>query len=268
MPHVFLNVCLTESVAIQSFSCLWFFATPWTAAHQASLSFTISTEYLGLISFKSDWFDDLVKSTLKGLPQHHSSKASILWCSAFFMVQLSHPYMNMGKESTVCHCFHCFPIYLPWSNVTGGFPGGSAVKNPLAMQELQEMWVRSLAGFNPLEEGTATYSSILAWRIWWTKDPDKLQSIGSQRVRHDWSDLAVCTMGLDAMILVFWMLSFKPPFLLSSFTFIKRFFSSSLSAIRVVSSAYLRLLIFLPAIVIPACASSSLAFQWCTLHIS
>ena len=70
-----------------------------------------------------------------------------------------------------------------------------------------------------------------------------------------WSD------GLDAMILVFWMLSFKPTFPLSSFTFIKRHFSpSSLSAIRVVSSAYLRLLIFLPAILIPVCASSSPAF--------
>ena len=68
-------------------------------------------------------------------------------------------------------------------------------------------------------------------------------------------------MGPDAMILVFWMLSFKPTFSLSSYTFIKRLFSSSsLSAIRVVSSAYLRLLIFLPAILIPACASSSPAF--------
>ena len=68
-----------------------------------------------------------------------------------------------------------------------------------------------------------------------------------------WSDA-------DAMILVFWMLSFKPTFSLSSFTFIKRLFSSSLSAIRLVSSAYLRLLIFLLAILIPACASSSPAF--------
>ena len=68
-------------------------------------------------------------------------------------------------------------------------------------------------------------------------------------------------MGPDAMILVFWMLSFKPAFSLSSFTFIKRFFrSSSLSAVRVVSSAYLNLLIFLLAILIPACASSSPAF--------
>ena len=68
-------------------------------------------------------------------------------------------------------------------------------------------------------------------------------------------------MGPDAMILVFWMLSFKPTFSLSSFTFIKRLVSSSsLCAVRVVSSAYLRLLIFLPTIWIPACASSSPAF--------
>ena len=68
-------------------------------------------------------------------------------------------------------------------------------------------------------------------------------------------------MGPDAMILAFWMLSFKPTFSLSSFTLIRKLFSSSsLSAIRVVSSAYLRLLIFLLAILIPACDSSSPAF--------
>ena len=68
-------------------------------------------------------------------------------------------------------------------------------------------------------------------------------------------------MGPGAMIFIFWMLNFKPPFPLSSFTFIRRLFSSSsLFAIRVVSSAYLRLLIFLPAILIPACTSSNLAF--------
>ena len=68
-------------------------------------------------------------------------------------------------------------------------------------------------------------------------------------------------MGLDAMILVFWMLSFKTTFSLSSFSFIKVLFSSSLlSAIRFVSSAYLKLLIFLPAIFIPACASLSPVF--------
>ena len=65
-------------------------------------SFTFSTspsvEYSGLVSFRMDWFDLLaVQGTLKSLLQHHSSKASILRCSAFFMVQLSHPYMTTGK---------------------------------------------------------------------------------------------------------------------------------------------------------------------------
>ena len=69
-------------------------------------------------------------------------------------------------------------------------------------------------------------------------------------------------MGLDAMIFVLWMLSFKPAFSLSFFTFMKRLFSSSsLSAIRVISTAYLKLLIFFPAILIPACDSSSPAFH-------
>ena len=80
-------------------------------------------------------------------------------------------------------------------------------------------------------------------------------SIASPSLCHE-------VMGLDAMILVFRMLSFKPTFSLSSFTFIRRMFSSSsLSDIRVVSSAYLRLLIFSLAILIPACASSSPVFH-------
>ena len=63
--------------------------------------------------------------------------------------------------------------------------GGSVVKNPPAVQELQETWIRSLAGEYPLEEGTATHSSILAWRIPWTEEPGGLQSMGSHRVGHD-----------------------------------------------------------------------------------
>ena len=75
-------------------------------------------------------------------------------------------------------------------------------------------------------------------------------------------------IGLDAMIFVFWKLSFKPAFSLPSFTFIKSLFSSPLlSSIRLVSSVCLRLLILLPAILIPACASPS-PFAWYTLHIS
>ena len=65
-----------------------------------SFSFSISppSEYSGLISFRINWFDLLVvQGTLKRLLQHHNSKASVLWCSAFFMVQLSHPYMTTGK---------------------------------------------------------------------------------------------------------------------------------------------------------------------------
>ena len=64
-----------------------------------SFSISSSNEYSGLISCKTDWFDLLaVQETLKGLLQHHSSKASILLCSAFFMIQLSHPYMTTGKK--------------------------------------------------------------------------------------------------------------------------------------------------------------------------
>ena len=65
-----------------------------------SFSFNISpfNEYSGLISFRMDWLDLLtVQGTLKSLLQHHSSKASFLWCSAFFIVQFSHPYMTTGK---------------------------------------------------------------------------------------------------------------------------------------------------------------------------
>ena len=138
-----------------------------------SFSFSISpaNECLEMSFFRIDQFDLVVQGTLKSLLQHHSSKASVLWCLAFFTVQFSHPYMTMGKtialtrwifvgkvmslpfntlsrlvivflprskclliswlqspsviwndfgahENKVCHCFHCFPIYLPWSDGT------------------------------------------------------------------------------------------------------------------------------------------------------
>ena len=70
----------------------------WPKYWNFSFSISPSNEYSGLISFRIDWFDLLaVQGTLKNLLQHHSSKASILWPSAFFMVQLSHPYMTTGK---------------------------------------------------------------------------------------------------------------------------------------------------------------------------
>ena len=93
-------------------------------------------------------------------------------------------------------------------------------------------------------------------------EPKKIKSatvcIFSPSICHE-------VMGLDAIIFIFWMLSFKPAFSLSSFTFTKRLFSSlSLSVIKMVASAYLRSLVFLPTVLIPACTSSSLAF--CLIH--
>ena len=70
----------------------------WPKYWSFIFSINPSNEYSGLISFKIDWLDVLaVQGTLKCLLQHHNSKASILWCSAFFMVQLSHPYISTGK---------------------------------------------------------------------------------------------------------------------------------------------------------------------------
>ena len=72
-------------------------------------------------------------------------------------------------------------------SILWGFPGGSVVKNPPAMQEMQEMLVQSLSWEDPMEEGMATHSSILDWRIPWAEEPDKLQFMGSQGVGHDWA---------------------------------------------------------------------------------
>ena len=74
--------------------------------------------------------------------------------------------------------------------VDHGFPGGSAVENLPMMQEPQEMQVQSLDQEDPLEKGMATHSSILTWRIPGIEEPSGLQSMGSQRVGHSWSNLA------------------------------------------------------------------------------
>ena len=142
----------------------------WPKYWNFSFSIIPSKEIPGLISFRMDWLElPAVQGTLKSLLQHHSSKASILRHSAFFTVQLSHPYMTTGKtialtgqtfvgkvmslllnmlsrlvitflprskhlliswlqspsavilepqKNKVWHCFHCFPIYFPWSDGT------------------------------------------------------------------------------------------------------------------------------------------------------
>ena len=90
LPSIFpsIRVFSNESVLLIRWPKYWSF----------SLSISPSNEYSGLISFRMDWLDLLtVQGTLKSLLQHHSSKPSIFWCSAFFTVQFSHPYMTTGK---------------------------------------------------------------------------------------------------------------------------------------------------------------------------
>ena len=177
-----------------------------------------SNEHPGLISFRMDWLDLLaIQGTLKGLLQHHRSEVSIL-LSARFIVRLSNPYVTTGRtialtrwtfvDKVMCLLFNMMSrlviTFLPRS------------------KHLLISWLQSSSAviLEPRKIKLATVFTV------------------SPSICHE-------MMGLDAMILVFWMLTFKPAFPLSSFTFIKRLFSpSSLSAIRVVSSMYLRLLIW------------------------
>ena len=90
LPSVFLSIRVFTNESVLHIK--------WPKYWNCSFSITPSNEYSGFISFRIDWLDLLVvQGTLKSLLQHHSSKASILWHSAFFMVQLSHPYMTTGK---------------------------------------------------------------------------------------------------------------------------------------------------------------------------
>ena len=90
LPSVFPNIKVFSS---ESALCI-----RWPKDWSFSFSISPSNEYSGLISFRTDWLDLLaIQATLKSLLQHHSSKASVPWCSAFFMIQLSHPYMTTGK---------------------------------------------------------------------------------------------------------------------------------------------------------------------------
>ena len=208
------------------------FASGEYLAKYWSFSFSISpsNEYSGLIFFKIDWFDLL---DLQRTLHHHTLKAWILQHSAFFIVQLSHPYLTAGKTIALTR----------WTFVSK------------VMSLLFNTLSRSIIAFLPRSKRLL---------ISWLQSPSAVILEPKKIVCHCFHRSPIyCheVMGPDAMIFIFRMLSFKPAFSLSSLTFIKRLFSSSsLSAIRVVSSAYLRLLIFLPAILIPACASFSLAF--------
>ena len=104
MPHnhliLFCPLLLSPSIfpSIRVFSNESVLHIRWPKYWSVSFNISSSNEYTRLISFRMDWLDLLpVQGTLKSLLQCHSSKASILWCSAFFIVQLSHPYMTAGK---------------------------------------------------------------------------------------------------------------------------------------------------------------------------
>ena len=159
-----------------------------------------SNEYSGLISFRVDWSDLLaVQGTLKSLIQHQSWKPSILRCSALFMVQLSHPYMINRKTIALTRRTSVDKVMSLLFNMLSSL---IIVFLPRS-KCLLILWLQSP-------------SAVIL-------EPKKISL--SPPICHQ-------VMGPDATILVFWMLSFKPVFSLSSFTFIKRLFSfSSLSAI-------------------------------------
>ena len=147
------------------------------------------------------------------------------------MVQISHPYMTTGKTIALTRWIFVVKVMSLLFIMLSRF----VIAFLLRSIHLLISWLQSPS------------ATILESK----KIKSVTVSIVSPSIHHE-------VIGLDTMILIFWMLSFKPAFPLSSFTFIKRLFSSSLlSATRVVSSAYLRLLIFLPTMLIPACASSS-----------
>ena len=93
----------------------------WPKYWNFSFSISPSNECLGLISYRIDWFDLTVQGTLKSLLQHHSSRASILQCSAFFIVQLSHPYMTTGKTIALTICLFVGKVTSLLSNTMSRF---------------------------------------------------------------------------------------------------------------------------------------------------
>ena len=155
-----------------------------------SFSISPSNEYSGLISFRMDWLDLLtVQGTLKSLLQHHSSKASVLQHSAFFMAQLSHPHMTPGR--TIALTIQTFVSKV--------------------MSLLSNMLSRFFIAFLP--SSTCLLISRLQLLSTVILEPKKIESVSISIVSP-----SVCheVMGPDSMILVSWMLSFKSAFSLSS----------------------------------------------------
>ena len=131
-----------------------------------------------------DWLDLLaLQGTLKSLLQHHSSKASILWISAFFILQLSHPYMTTGKTIALTRQTFVGRVMSLVFNMLSRLALASLVAQTIKhLPAMQETWVRSLGQEDPLEKEMETHSSVLAWRIPGTAEPGGLPSMGSLRV--------------------------------------------------------------------------------------
>ena len=205
----------------------------WPKYWSFSFSISPSNKYSGLISVRMDWWDLLaVQGTLKSLLQHHSSKASILWHSAFFIEQLSHPYMTTGKTVSLIRQTFVSKV----------------------MSMLFNMLSRLVITFLPRSKCLliSRLQSPSAVILETSKIKSVTVSIVSTSICHE-------VMGPDAMILAFWMLGFKPTFSLSSFTFSKwLYFFPFCHKGGVICIS--EVLICLPAILIPACASSRPVF--------
>ena len=107
--------------SIRVFSNEWVLHMKWPKYWSFNFSISPFNEYSGLMSFKMDWLDLLaVQGTLKSLLQHHSSKPSILWCSAFLTVQLSHPSMNLGKTIALTRWISVGKVMSLLSNMLSG----------------------------------------------------------------------------------------------------------------------------------------------------
>ena len=194
--------CLQSSPSIRVFFNESARHIRWPKYWSFSFNISPSNEHPGLTSFQMDLL--IVQGTLKSILQHYSSKASILQHSAFFIVQLSQPYMTAGK--TIALTRQTFV-----DKVTS-----------LLFSMLSKLVITFLPKSKHL-------------LISWLQSPSAVilepQKINSDTVSTVSPSICYEVMGPDAMILVFWMLRFKPTFSLSCFTFIKRLLSPSLSAI-------------------------------------
>ena len=205
MPSNHLNLCRPLLLLPSSFPRIRVFSNELALCIKWpkfwSFSTSPSNEYSGLISFKIDWFDLLaVQGTLKSLLQCHSLKASILWWSAFFMVQLSHLYMTTGKTIALTIWIFVSKVMSLLFNTLSSFVIAFLPRSNCLLIS----WLQS------------PFSVILEPK----KRKPVTSSFYSPSTYHE-------VIGPEARILVFWMLSFKLAFSLSSFILIKRLFSSS-----------------------------------------